>query len=908
MKSFKYVVLVALAMGFTLFWACKDAGRPIKEELTGTVSIGIGITEGIITYTGTVEGSNAGLTGFDYKWMLNEQIAETGWTDTGINSNSYTALNEEKGLFIKLIVTHSGYEGSIESHIFKIRDPADGPLPRLDGSVNIVPNSNITAGETLLLAKITGSTPQSGFDYEWQLSVDGENDWAHIPSAHSLNTYQTVENDGEKYIRVVVTHASYDEDFPLVSSACQIDKPVIIEHSNIPAVQPGGTNKYDLLIWSDYATAEQNFYALDLLAKNSGIYYVDGKFNPSWLQPGTVWDFECNFANMGYSKVYIELFDADGPVYHTGDVWPETDGINAQTGRLHNTRITYDLMRNATSNYGADRWTNKHPADDYSALTKVRIGPVNTSMVITKVTLRNVPLAEEPVGYKNPNISQIAGQTINTGGGNGTKGNPYTASITVPATKVNVGVSDITANYPMFSNAEIFTSTGGFDGDTIVSPIFLPEAVPTDVLIKMTAGDKATTRFYKISVTRTTGYVVNPDNSATRTIYSGSHTGTFNISKSGGYQYQGYIGTMHGTMDFEYIMQGGNIEVSHTGSAPQLRLRSDQARTGKPNDVPITGSNVSTGVHRYTSDEILQQIENNFGFENTGSRNPTIMAALQLTGAGSITKITVTYNPNDPSLRTFNTFDEMKAAASTFPGNTDRLKAALNKAKNGENITIAFLGGSITGEASPNGGYSLIDSNNINDRDYANRTALWFFDTYGANKITYINHGAGGNSSGSGVNWLDTFVGQGGNDLGIGGLLKGADGQASSRLHDPDIVFLEFAVNDSMGGWVGWSYGATMNTIISRVLAESDAAVIVLCSLNFDNGLSADVVHTMAAQKHSVSVVNHRAGLWPNIRVGKVDPVNRQEIARDDVHPNVKGHGIYADFIIHFLETIRALP
>ncbi|MDR0472747.1 MAG: hypothetical protein LBH43_03615 [Treponema sp.] len=96
-----------------------------------------------------------------------------------------------------------------------------------------------------------------------------------------------------------------------------------------------------------------------------------------------------------------------------------------------------------------------------------------------------------------------------------------------------------------------------------------------------------------------------------------------------------------------------------------------------------------------------------------------------------------------------------------------------------------------------------------------------------------------------------------------------------------------------------------MDNMIDRLLKDStQPGVIVLSSLDFDTGQSADVIHSMVAKKHQVPVVNQRAALWPNIRAGQQTPFSRAELANDALHPSETGDRIYAENIIYLLEKI----
>ncbi|MDR0476082.1 MAG: Ig-like domain-containing protein [Treponema sp.] len=425
-----------------------------------------------------------------------------------------------------------------------------------------------------------------------------------------------------------------------------------------------------------------------------------------------------------------------------------------------------------------------------------------------------------------------------------------------------------------------------------------------------------------------------------KTIFSGSHSGRFTIAKSGGRQFEidhSNLRTevIHGDMDFEWVTPGGYIEAKYEGPAPKLRLTSVSTQTGKAEDQFIDGADSSAGIRRYNSDIILDTIEANYGHLNMGTRDPTVMALIQVGEnenrnpaneyTGTIKEITVYYDANHSSLQAFTTKDQMREAASAQqPGNITRIKRAMVKAAAEQPVTIAFLGGSITEAGNGAGAYKLngiqVEAGSPPAKytggmsGYSGKVANWFASTFP--NIIYVNHSIGGVGSGGGIAWLDKFSVPSGSNL--GGLLKGPDGTAQTRLHEPDLVFLEFSVNDSMSGFWTGKPGESLDQIIGRVLEESNAGVIVLNSFDLYNGHSADVAHGLAAKRHDVTVVNHRAGLWPNLRGTKHEdrPDNWSAmlgfgypLSYDSVHPSDNtGHEAYADFIKYRLEQIKNDP
>ena len=96
--------------------------------------------------------------------------------------------------------------------------------------------------------------------------------------------------------------------------------------------------------------------------------------------------------------------------------------------------------------------------------------------------------------------------------------------------------------------------------------------------------------------------------------------------------------------------------------------------------------------------------------------------------------------------------------------NFARLKELFRRAAAGQELTIAFLGGSIT-----QGSLSTQPGN-----AYAFRVYQWFVDTFPQSKFHYVNGGIGGTSSHYGVARAVTDV----------------------LMYQPDFVAVDFSVND----------------------------------------------------------------------------------------------------------------
>lgn len=93
-----------------------------------------------------------------------------------------------------------------------------------------------------------------------------------------------------------------------------------------------------------------------------------------------------------------------------------------------------------------------------------------------------------------------------------------------------------------------------------------------------------------------------------------------------------------------------------------------------------------------------------------------------------------------------------------------RLKRCMQRARNGEELTIGFFGGSIT--------QGCLAS--VHEKTYSYRVFEWWEKTFPKARFHYVNGGIGGTSSHFGVSRI------------VSDLL----------MYQPDIVVIDFSVND----------------------------------------------------------------------------------------------------------------
>lgn len=206
-------------------------------------------------------------------------------------------------------------------------------------------------------------------------------------------------------------------------------------------------------------------------------------------------------------------------------------------------------------------------------------------------------------------------------------------------------------------------------------------------------------------------------------------------------------------------------------------------------------------------------------------------------------------------------------------GNLSRLSRVMEKAKNGESITIAYLGGSIT-----NGSVASPKETNC----YAYLTTEWWKKTFPDAKIHYVNAGIGATDSYLGVHRVAADV-----------LSK-----------NPDLVIVEFSVNDYRS-----HNQETYESLMRRILEhKTSPAVVDLCVTQFtEAGTCSDYsdYHKEVAEYYNLPLVSYADVVGPRLEDGtllwtQIGP------ADDLTHPNNAGHKIISRCMVNFYEKVLA--
>lgn len=203
-------------------------------------------------------------------------------------------------------------------------------------------------------------------------------------------------------------------------------------------------------------------------------------------------------------------------------------------------------------------------------------------------------------------------------------------------------------------------------------------------------------------------------------------------------------------------------------------------------------------------------------------------------------------------------------------GDTARLQHVLAKARRGEPVTVAVIGGSITAGAKAS----------TPEKNWGSVVARWWRENFPAAKVEFVNAGIG--ATGSNYAALRAH-----RDL---------------LCHNPDFVGVEFAVNDPNTQ----ASAETLEGLLRQILkAPNQPAVMMIFTMNRSGG-NAQEWHSKVGAHYGLPMVSFRDALWPEIKEGRM---KWEDVEADEVHPNDRGHAYMAQFMTAVIDRVRqALP
>ena len=213
------------------------------------------------------------------------------------------------------------------------------------------------------------------------------------------------------------------------------------------------------------------------------------------------------------------------------------------------------------------------------------------------------------------------------------------------------------------------------------------------------------------------------------------------------------------------------------------------------------------------------------------------------------------------------TTDMYERAISYNNDNTDesRIADVMRRAKNGEEITIGVIGGSITQGSSAS----------AQDKCYASLLKKWWEEKFPDATIRFVNAGIGGTSSYYGVHRVEKD------------LLR----------YEPDLVVVEFSVNDGNDQFYKKSY----DNLVYRILNSEKEPAVMLLFMTMDNGTSAQDNDALVGFHYKLPMLSYKNAVMPEVEAGSF---TWKDISPDNIHPNDRGHGIIGEMFSVYLNDV----
>lgn len=214
--------------------------------------------------------------------------------------------------------------------------------------------------------------------------------------------------------------------------------------------------------------------------------------------------------------------------------------------------------------------------------------------------------------------------------------------------------------------------------------------------------------------------------------------------------------------------------------------------------------------------------------------------------------------------------------ADMWAGCDDRaLAAVMRKAEAGETVTVACIGGSIT-QGTIAGGKR--DAEAGEKKAYADRFIDWWKERFPETQFRFVNAGIGGTDSYLGVHRLERDV----------------------LDSEPDLVLVEFAVNDGNNSFYKKSY----DNLIYHLLTDDAAPAVICLFMAQTSGVSAQTNEVLVGYHYSVPMLSYANVISDMIETGRY---TEKELSGDGVHPSALGHAVTGEILWNYLNGVYAV-
>lgn len=195
-------------------------------------------------------------------------------------------------------------------------------------------------------------------------------------------------------------------------------------------------------------------------------------------------------------------------------------------------------------------------------------------------------------------------------------------------------------------------------------------------------------------------------------------------------------------------------------------------------------------------------------------------------------------------------------------GNMARVASVMKRAIKGENIRLGVIGGSVTQGSGSTAGNA-----------YAQVMLNWWKKTFPQATFTLVNAGIGSTNSIAGAYRIQ------------GDLLD----------YEPDLIVVEYAVNDGISTECGESY----ENVVRK--AMNSGAAVVLLFLCHKNGTTCQSIQKQTGKHYQLPMISFVDSVYRTIEKGER---TWESYSADTVHPNNTGHAIVGLLLNHYFASV----
>ena len=217
-------------------------------------------------------------------------------------------------------------------------------------------------------------------------------------------------------------------------------------------------------------------------------------------------------------------------------------------------------------------------------------------------------------------------------------------------------------------------------------------------------------------------------------------------------------------------------------------------------------------------------------------------------------------------------YSQMVRSSLLSMGNTFRIQKAIQKAKSGKPVTLAYIGGSITQGAG---------ATPIHTECYAYKSWKMFQKKFAIKEnVKFIKAGVGGTPSELGMLRFERDV--------------------LRENEQPDIIVIEFAVNDEGDETKGDCY----ESLVRKVLNLPWKPAVALLFSVFANDWNLQERLKPVGYRYDLPMVSIRDAVSPQFQMpkGRGRVLTKNQFFYDMFHPNNMGHTIMADCLQYLFE------